>query len=373
MSERPNQSLQAFFDSPAAQACDLNLSASAAEPLTMTEFVEIAPAAERALAGAVFDYPRRHGALDLRERVAARYDGVTAAGVILTSGLDDALATLYFGLVGKGDRVVVLTPCYPPQIEVAAALGAEIVRWESREENGFVPDLDELRGLLSEPTRLIVVTFPQNPTGFMPDEAYVRALMDLVERSGALLILDEIYSGLPLGGEPAGTRLAERSDRVISLHGLSKTVGLPGLRFGWIATRDGALAEQLRDRRKLFNCYLSTASEQLARVAFDHEPALLARTDAIRRTASEAADAFFRRHENLFTYVAPEAGVLAFPRWNGPGGATALSNRLMAEAKLVFAPSTCFDAGDANLRVSIGRRTTPAGLARLGEFLERRL
>jgi aspartate/methionine/tyrosine aminotransferase len=373
MSGRPNQSLQQFFDSPAALACDLNLSASAAEPLSMAELVEIAPEASRALDDAVFDYPKRHGALDLRGRVAARYDGISDAGVILTSGLDDALSTLFHGLLGAGDRVVVLTPCYPPQLQGPAMVGAEVARWKAREENGFVPDLDELRGLLATPTRMVLVTFPQNPTGFTPDPAYVEELIAIVEASGALLISDEVYSGLPVGGDAGAFGLAARSERIVTLHGLSKTVGLPGLRFGWIATRDDALVETLRERRKIFNCYLPTAAEHLARVAFDHEPALLARCDAIRRTALNAANDFFRRHENLFTYAAPEAGVLCFPRWNGPGGARALSDRLLAEAKLVLAPSTCFDAGDANVRVSVGRRTTPAALERLGDFLERRL
>jgi len=228
-----------------------------------------------------------------------------------------------------------------------------------------------LRGLLSQPTRLVLVTFPQNPTGFMPDAAYLDRFLEIVGGSDAILVSDEIYAGLP-AGSPA-PNLADRLARAISLHGLSKTRGLPGLRFGWMATADPELKDRLRQAKNLFNAYVPVPVAILAGIAFDHEAALIARADAIRAACLDAANRFFARHGNLFDWTPPGAGVLSFPRWTGPGGARDLSDRLVAEASISLAPSTCFDAGDGNFRLGLTRRAVPEGLDRLSEYLETRL
>ena len=111
--------------------------------------------------------------------------------------------------------------------------------------------------------------------------------------------------------------------------------------------------------------------EALARIVLGHEDALIERATRIRAASLDAANAFFGQHANLFQWTAPESSVLSFPRWTGPGGAKALKrDRLVTGAKLTLAPSTCFEAGDHHVRIGLGRRTTPAALTHLAEFLE---
>lgn len=369
MTVLPIQTLQDFFDSPAAQAAQFNLSASAMEPLTQDELFELEPCAADGLRGIRLDYPQRYGAPALRERIATRYTGIEADGIVVTSGLDDALANLSLAFIEPGDKVVVLTPCYPPQMQLPRWRGADIIEWPAREENGWVPDLDELRELVDESVKLVIVTFPQNPTGFMPDGDYARALSAVLERYATPLIADEIYSGLPVGGDLSGANLASLYPHAISLHGLSKTFALPGLRVGWMASRDQAALASARKVRDLMNAYLPAPIDYMACVALDHGVAIHQRNDAIRSAAVSAATDFFARHDNLFQWQAPSAGVLTFPRYLGPGGTRALSERLVTESALTLVPSTCFGAGDNHVRVGLGRRSIAAALARLDEFL----
>jgi aspartate/methionine/tyrosine aminotransferase len=202
----------------------------------------------------------------------------------------------------------------------------------------------------------------------MPDDAYLSAFTEVLRDSGALLLADEIYAGLPTGGA-APPNLACRYERGVSLHGLSKTCGLPGLRVGWLATRDKTAIGAVRQAKNLFNCYLPGPVEFLAAVALRHEAALLERNSAILAKGLAAANAFFDRHDNLFAWTPPGAGALTFPRWLGPGGTKALSDRLVDEASLALAPSLCFDAGDRHFRLGLCRRNFPEALARFDEFL----
>jgi aspartate/methionine/tyrosine aminotransferase len=369
MSKHP--SLQEFFDSPGALAADLNMSASASEPLTQDELLAFEPEAAARFNEIKLTYPRRHAELELLDGISRRYRAVPPEGLLPTSGVDEALGMLFLSLVEAGDRVVVLTPCYPPHLMLPEWRGAEVVPWAARAENDWVPDLGELRRLTAKPTGLVITTFPQNPTGFMPDEAFNAELLEIIEASGAILVADEIYAGLPAGAADGLSNLADRHDRVISLHGLSKTMGLPGLRLGWMAARDPALLEPIREVRTLFNAYVPPPVDFLANLALRHEDAILARNSRILEVGKRAAAEFMTRHGNLFEWTEPSAGVLSFPRWTGPGGTSALSQRLLNEAKLVCAPSLCFDAGDDHFRVGLARHSLPKALQRFDEFLER--
>ena len=215
MADPPRQSLQAFFDSPAARRAEHKLSASAAESVSLEDLLALEPGAAETLTRLGLDYPDRYAPIELREKVADKYDGIGADGVLITSGLDEALGLLFVSLVEAGDRVVVLTPCYPPQLELPRWRGAAVVAWPAREEDDWVPDLDALRDLTRAPTKMVVATLPQNPTGFMPDDAYLDEFTEILRASGTLLIADEIYAGLPIGGA-APANLACRYERAVS-------------------------------------------------------------------------------------------------------------------------------------------------------------
>ena len=111
----------------------------------------------------------------------------------------------------------------------------------------------------------------------------------------------------------------------------------------------------------------------MADLALRHEHQIIDRNTAIVRANETLAHEFFARRANLFEWLPPSAGVLSFPTWLGSGGACALSDRLLKEAALTFAPSTCFDAGDQNLRLSTARRSFADALSALDEFIDSRL
>ncbi len=365
------QTAQQFFERPEVENAKVNLSASAVEPISLGDLLKFSPLAEKSFRAAELDYTPRHGSPALLESIANLYATLKAKNIIVTSGVDDALGMLSLALLNSGDRVVVLTPTYPPHLQLPVRFGAQVIPWRATEDNGWSPDLDDLRKLVTLPTRMVIAGFPQNPTGFMPSKAYAAEMVEIVTSSGALLISDEIYAGLPPQANFSGSDLADKNDRVISLNGLSKTYGLPGLRVGWIASQNQAVMSEIQATRDLFNAYTPGPIDILARIALENKDKLYQRNAAIVTAGALASANFFQNHCDLFEWKAPQAGVLSFPKWLGPGGARNLSERLIKDASIALAPGECFDAGDDHLRFSVGQSSVAAGLDQLHDYLER--
>ncbi len=238
--------LKRFFSEGPATAARANLSPSFAEPLPLAELLACEPDAAARLAGLSLAYPGIHGGRELRVAIAGQYALLQPEHIIVTCGGDDALASLFLALVRPGDHVIVHAPRYEPLASLAAWRGGDVTLWQADEVAGWQPDLDDLARLLRPATRLIVANFPHSPTGFVPDQGFLERLVALADDAGATLLGDEIYSGLPLtdAGEPPS--LADLSALAVVLNSTSKAYGLPGLRVGWLATRDATALAAVR-------------------------------------------------------------------------------------------------------------------------------
>ncbi|MGI9413130.1 MAG: pyridoxal phosphate-dependent aminotransferase, partial [Hyphomicrobiales bacterium] len=315
-------------------------------------------------------YPGLDGSAPLRQAISGRYPDLVPDQVLATSGLDDAIALMALTLIEPGDRVIVQTPAYQTYLTVPAWRGAEVVEWKARPGNDWLPDLDELAAMLETPARWVMINFPNNPTGVMPDGAYFTELLEIVGRNGTLLISDEIYAGLP-PSDPPFVPLCCRYERALSLHSVSKTLGVPGLRIGWIATRYDDVLARLKNLRLHFNSFIGAPSEFLGALALRHDAEIHARNAEILAGNLEIAQDFFARHDNVFGWTAPRAGVNAWPEWRGPGDTKTLSDTMLADAKLLIAHSALFDAGDRNVRLGLGCRGLDGALERFDDFLGR--
>ena len=360
--------LKDFFYTPKAGTAEYNLSRSFAEPLSIGELLAFEPEAQEQLNATSLTYPGLDGSAPLKQAICGRYRGIVPNQVLATSGLDDALALLSLTLVEPGDRVIVQTPAYQTYLTVPAWRGAEVVEWTARAENDWLPDLDELAGLLQQPASWVMINFPNNPTGIMPDEVYFDRLLEIVGARETLLISDEIYAGLPWTEEPF-LPLCCRYDRALSLHSVSKTLGVPGLRIGWIATREERVLKRLKDLRLHFNSFIGAPSEFLGALALRHDTEIHQRNTTILNDNIAIASDFFGRHDNLFGWTAPAAGVNAWPEWRGPGDTKSLSDALFADVGILVANSALFDAGDRNIRIGLGCRGLEGALARFDDFL----
>ena len=353
-----------------------HLTASDAQSLTIEELLALGTAADReGFMKLPLSYIETWGSPALREAVAGTYERVDADHVLAFAGAEEGLFWALQELVGPGDHAVVTVPCYQAMETVTLATGADVSALVPRREDGWALDLDELRGLLRPTTKLVAVNYPNNPTGYVPDEATFRELVALCDERGVRLFCDEVYRGIELDPAQTITQAADLSETAVSLNVASKSYGLPGLRVGWIACRDRALLERLEKRKHYTSICNAGPAEYLAAVALRQREAIWERNRGIVAANRPPFDDFFARWPDLFDWQPPVGGCVCFPRYKGGDVEKFCRQLLDAEGVLVL-PASMYASEIAEIpadhfRVGIGRLGLEDGLAAFDRFLQR--
>src|SRR6186713_192021 len=201
-------------------------------------------------------YTPSPGIPSAREAVAADFTRrgmpVGADRVILTSGTSEGIELALGALADAGDEVLVPTPTYPLYTAVLAKLGARAVYYRTDPARGWLPDLDDVKRLLTAKTKALVLIDPNNPTGAMYPESIRRALIDLAVRAGVPILADEVYSDLAFDGPAPLLGSLDPDAPIISFSSLSKAYLAPGWRAGWLCVgRSDRLDDVLAAIKKL--------------------------------------------------------------------------------------------------------------------------
>ena len=192
-------------------------------------------------------------------------------------------------------------------------------------------------------------------------------VVELCADRDAVLLCDEVYRELehdPAELLPAACDLYERA---VSLGSVSKTYGLPGLRTGWVASRDSALLDAIASVKLYTTICSSAPSELLAALALRHRGRLAARNRALVLENLVFADAFLERHCELIGWVRPTASPVGFPRLRVLD-TQAFCERLAAEAGVLLLPGEVYDE-PGHVRLGLGRVGVPDAFERLDRFL----
>ena len=297
----------------------------------------------------------------LVDAIAARY-GVSSDRVTTANGASGANFQVCAALVAPGDDVLVERPGYDP------LLGATVVRFERRFEDGYALDPDRVAHAITPRTKLIIVTTPHNPSGVMATRESLEAVGRLAERTGAHVLVDEVYlDAADVTSRPA----AHLGDVFISTSSLTKSYGLAGLRCGWTISSP-ALAERIRRARDVIDGTGSIAAERLAVLAFAQLQRLAARAASLVETNAGLVRTFLRGRRDL-EVVLPRVSTVLFPRLKGVDDTSAFADRLLTERGTAIVPGRFFEA-PGHFRLGFG--TSPdvvrGGLEQLSAALDER-
>lgn len=347
------------------QSVEINLADSGVHPVTLRELVELGLPLD-ALLDLPLHYPEVNGTRQLRERIAALYEGISANQVLVTVGAAEANAIAVETLLDESDAVVLMTPSYAQVEGIARNRGCEVVTFPLDPAAGWRPDLDALDAAAGPHVRLIAITNPNNPTGYVLSEAEMQRVVAIAEASGAWLLVDEVYRGSERLGDEETPTFVGRYERVVSINSLSKSYGLSGLRLGWIVAPAVAV-ENLWRRHEYATIAASAPSMLLAEHALEPgiRAALLRRNRGIVRASYDQLAAWVDRNADLVSVVPPQATALAFVRVLSGEPSTDVAQRIRREASVLVAPGACFGLDD-HLRITHGLAPE-----RLGEALER--
>lgn len=298
-------------------------------------------------------YGEHRGEPELRNLIAAQDQGVSPNDVLVTAGAAGALFIIATTLLSANDHLVVVRPNYATNIETPKAIGCEIGYIDLSFDDGFAIDLKRIEAALKPNTKLISVTCPHNPTGTMMSEADLAGLVALAESHGCRLLVDETYRDLSYGRRlPAAASL---SSSAISVSSLSKAFGIPGIRIGWLVTRDAELYERFLAAKEQIGICGSVIDERIARVMLEQRGQFLA---AVMPEMARRRDIVqdWIDGETLVDWIRPEGGVVGFPRLNvGPDfDLDAFYVRLLERHGTYVGPGHWFDMPKSFFRVGFG-------------------
>ncbi len=347
------------------------LSSSDAETITMAELVASADAETAEMWRTLrLGYTEVTGHPMLRAAIAATYDGVEPDEVVVFSGAEEPILAIGMALVEPDDHIVCITPCYQSLHEVARHAGADVTLVPLSTTGGrWHLDLDALRdGVRSGETRMIVVNVPNNPTGWLPDPVEWAAIVAIANECGARLVADEVYRGIELGDAKRLQAAVECSPRALSIGVLSKAHGLPGLRIGWVASKDRKALDALAGFKHYATICASAPSEVLAIMALRIGDRLIARNAELARHHADELIAFVARSGGRYSLTPPVGGTVAFPALTTGEPVGTFCSRLMRDHGLLLLPGTTFDWPGEHFRIGFGRADFNACLARLEEL-----
>lgn len=341
-------------------AVKYDIAESGIAPMSVNDLLDLLPESERATTrDALLDlrlgYTEARGTAALRAELAATYASTSPDNILVTTGAIEANYLLFNTLLDAGDEVVVIDPAYQQLQSVPRAIGCQVSLWKPRQEEGFHFVLDDLRLMVSDRTRLIVINTPHNPTGAALSASEIREVYEIAEEAGATVLCDEAYRWLEVpGGEPPAPPIRDLGERGISVGTVSKPFGLPGLRIGWIAAPADVVARcwAMRDFISLSPGGLSDA---LALLALRHRDQIAARTRTIVEANLATADAWFARNSDLVAWTPPRGGLLALMRYHLELPSYELANRLAEQYSVMLAPGAAFGY-EGWLRIGIGAR-----------------
>jgi aspartate/methionine/tyrosine aminotransferase len=148
-------------------------------------------------------------------------------------------------ILEPGDNVICTFPGYQSLYQIAESIGCTVTKWMPQEEKGWEFDVDFLRHSITPQTKLIVVNFPHNPTGYIPSKEQYNEIINIAKEHGVYLFSDEMYRFLEYDPADRLPSAAEKYEKAISLFGMSNTFGMAGVRTGWVITRDANLYEKM--------------------------------------------------------------------------------------------------------------------------------
>lgn len=261
------------------------------------------------------DYATAEGNPALRKAIANLH-GVSPDDVVVTVGGMHALFLVSFILCDREDDVVTTTPSFPLARSALDVVGATVRTLTLSFDQAYRPDLAELPGLLSPRTRLVSLSSPQNPSGTSITLETLEAVHAHMEARcpRAFLLVDETYRHAAYGDNPIARSAVTLGPKIISVGSLSKCHGAPGLRLGWIVTRDPELRRQLVVGK--FNTVIccSPVDELLALKVLEHSDRIMVqRRVHLAQGLARTAD-WVTRNERFVDWVRPDAGALCCVR-----------------------------------------------------------
>jgi LL-diaminopimelate aminotransferase len=280
----------------------------------------------------------------MQRRFGAQIDPV--AEVLALAGAKEGIAQIITATAGAGDVVLVPEIFYPVYARATQLAGAAVHWVPMRASTGFLADFDAVpRNVLGQ-SRILIINYPNNPTGAVADREYFERAVAFAHQHGLILVSDLAYSQLTFDGfvAPSALAIPGANDVTIEFHSCSKSFNMAGVRVGF-AAGNAALIDGLAAYRTNVGYGAPSVVQHAAAYAFDNYEQLSAPVAATYRARRDAVASVMRR---MGQPTAPPRGAMYLwhPVPNGVDDWTFV-RAMLEDAQVVVTPGSAFGPGGA--------------------------
>ncbi|HIA12423.1 MAG TPA: aminotransferase class I/II-fold pyridoxal phosphate-dependent enzyme [Flavobacteriales bacterium] len=348
---------------------EFNLTESGFHPLQLDEILDEQQL--RQLAQLNLGYGQTNGDPRLRDRIAGLYENAGAGNVLVTNGSAEANFVAAHTLLNAGDEVVIMIPNYMQLWGIVEEMLCTPVAFHMREENNWAPDLEELARVVNPKTKMIAVCNPNNPTGYVLTSQEMEAIVAIAREHDAWIYSDEIYRGAELNYTELESFYG-KYDKVMVNGGLSKSYALPGLRLGWLVG-----PEKVTDNAWTYRDYTSICSSLISQYVAEivlrpkNREKILNRNRKMLNENLVNLQTWLDKHGDVFSFIPPQAGGMAFMSYDLDINSTDLSHWLREQESVFIIPGDCYGM-DGYIRIGVGERSDflLAGLEKMSRAIQ---
>lgn len=354
--------------------CTYNLAETCVDSITVGELLDLADTTPDELQSQLLPmrltYGEIQGSERLRAAVAALYEGQSARTVTITHGAIGANHLVHMTLVEPGDRVVSVLPTYQQHYSIPESIGADVRILRLREENGWLPDLDDLADLVAGGAKLVAINNPNNPTGSLMDRDHLEKIAGICETAGAWLLSDEVYRGIDQQDPGTTASVADIYSRGISTGSMSKAFSLAGLRLGW-AVAPEELIHRVSIHRDYNTISVGMVDDLLSALALEHADAILERNRALTRVNLDRLSTWVDNEPHI-SWVKPRGGTTALLKLHLPIASRDFCVGLLEDCGVMLTPGSAMGM-EGYLRIGYANSTQvlSEGLALMSRFIEK--
>ena len=353
--------------------CTYNLAETCIDSLTVRELIEMAglDTAEfmNELADTRMTYGHIFGSPELLEGIAGLYgELVRPEHVVPMHGAIGANNHVIMALIDPSDNMVSVMPTYQQHYSIPESIGAEVRILNLNLENHFLPDIEKLKELVDENTKMITMNSPNNPSGSLIPKDVMEQVIEVARSVGAYVLCDEVYRGISEDGSYMYS-VVDLYEKGISVGSMSKSWSMAGVRLGWIVTRDIDLIHRFHERRDYDTISCAVIDDKLAALALANKDKIIERNRAILLKNRQILDDWVNATPEVYCQR-PVAGTTALVYYKKDMPSRELCDKLMKSKGVLFTPGECFEMeGAVRIGYAFDPEVLQKGLELFTDFL----
>lgn len=342
------------------------------EAMTIKELLAMEPGAGEKFQELWLGYTETPGDPELRRDIAHIYDKVTPDQMLVCTGAQEPIFLFSQAVLESGEEVIVQTPCYQSLASIPKSIGCTVKKWELEYIDGKpYYDVDKLKSMVSNKTKVLYLNTPHNPTGFHFTKEQQNAIVDIAREHDIIVFCDEVYRELEHDIALRIPSIADAYERGVAVGVMSKSYGLPGLRIGWVTSQDHTIIEQIAVLKEYTTICNSAPSEFLAGVALRNRDKLVQRSLEFININLKLYDVFFKQNADLFSWYRPKAGPIGFVKMLFDTNDKIFAEHVLQKEGILILPGHIYDY-PGYFRIGFARRNLPEALEQFEKYIDKR-